>query len=135
MVFKTIKKSSETKWELTPITSLLTEQRKFDACTSHITASVPFLSPLLGGSGPCKEDEKRDSLPVDVMKEESDDEDDLFTPVSAEDMKDTFNVPSLNKMQQRAAFTFLNSEPNTITLIQGWVQDLCLSLLVVSCFY
>lgn len=126
MVFKSIKKTSGgTLWDLTPITSLLTEQRKFEACTSDITRSVPFLYPLLGGKGPThirfEEDSNGDTVSVNVKGEESSAEEDgdLVSPVSEEDMKLVFNAPRLNKIQERAASTFLNAEPNTITLIQG----------------
>jgi hypothetical protein len=52
MVFKQVKKTVDEKWHLTSITSLLSEQRKYDACMEQIQRPVPFLLALLGGKRP-----------------------------------------------------------------------------------
>jgi len=61
MIFRKIKKPPTTAsnhhnnhntWRLTPIVSLLSEQRKFEACMHQMTAPVPFLLPLLGRKKP-----------------------------------------------------------------------------------
>lgn len=120
MVFKPVSKSQESIWRLTPVTSLLTEQRKFEACVSSNTANIPFLLPLLGGKKPThikfSEQENGDLVSVKV-EHKGNCEDKL---VSKRDMdKAGFTIPTLNKTQEKAAATFLNSQPNTITLIQG----------------
>ncbi|KAG7364770.1 DNA helicase [Nitzschia inconspicua] len=49
MVFKMVTKTVNQKWNVTSITSLLSEQRKYDACMEQIQRPVPFLLALLGG--------------------------------------------------------------------------------------
>lgn len=122
MVFKPVKKSTDSTWQLIPVASLLTEQRKFDACTSNITSTVPFLLPLLGGKKPTHikfaEKENGELVPEDVKmeEEEKDSEQELF---SHDELSPLFRSPPLNTTQKKAASTFLNSQANTITLIQG----------------
>ena len=52
VVFKAVSKSQESTWRVTPVASLLTEQRKFEACVNNNTHNIPFLLPLLGGKKP-----------------------------------------------------------------------------------
>ena len=94
-------------------------QRKFEACTNKNTAVVPFLLPLLGGKKPThikfSESAKGEIVPHEVNNEE-------YLEVSLfsdEEMETFFHAPRLNPIQEKAALTFLNSQPNTITLIQG----------------
>ena len=93
-------------WRLIPIASLLTEQRQFEACTSPSVISAPFLYSLLGGT--------RTTAPP--APEESKVMDNQDTPLSK-----LFHLPQLNTTQEKAAMSFLNSKPNTITLVQGYV--------------
>jgi hypothetical protein len=74
----------------------------------------------LGGRGQAhtrvEEDENGDSVTVNITKEETSDEE---NSIAFEEMGDIFHVPRLNKTQEKAASTFLNSKSNTITIIQG----------------
>eukprot|EP00980_Cylindrotheca_fusiformis_P011077 scaffold2551_cov113-Cylindrotheca_fusiformis.AAC.16 len=120
MVFKPVSKSQESIWRLTPIASLLTEQRKFDACMGSNAGKIPFLLPLLGGKKPThikfSEQENGEMLSVKVEQDESCE----VNLCSQGDMEEAgFLLPTLNRTQEKAAATFLNSQPNTITLIQG----------------
>jgi hypothetical protein len=102
--------SPETKWELALVTSLLSEHRKFAACTADYSC-LPFLPALLGGvtDAPHRNFEKED----DSSSSDSDSDEDCSTP------NGSFHLPTLNPKQECAAATFLKSSPNTITLIQG----------------
>jgi Cdc6-like AAA superfamily ATPase len=120
MVYKPVSKSQESIWRLTPVASLLPEQRKFEACVNNNTANIPFLLPLLGGKKPThikfSEQDNGNLVSVKVEHEENPNNS-LF---SQEEMEGSaFHLPTLNRTQEKAAATFLNSEPKTITLIQG----------------
>jgi hypothetical protein len=52
MVFKLIKNTTGERWNVTSITSLLSDQRKYDACMEQMKNPVPFIFPLLGGKQP-----------------------------------------------------------------------------------
>ena len=116
MIFRKIKKTNNGIWKLTPIISLLSEQRKFEACLTQIDTPVPFLLPLLGM--------KRSGFSTNYQqKEESDggDEDDSSGCEVLEyvDLESTFQIPLLNKVQEKAATAFLKSKSDTISLVQG----------------
>jgi hypothetical protein len=118
MVYKPVSKSQESIWRLTPVASLLTEQRKFEACVNHNTANIPFLLPLLGGKKPTHIDfSEQDNGDLVSVKVEHEGNPTLFSQEEME--KSAFHLPTLNRTQKKAAATFLNSEPQTITLIQG----------------
>lgn len=133
MVYKTIKKSSGGVWDLTPITSLLSEQRKFEACTSQMMAPVSFIFPLLGGKEASHvkfhEDENGDTYAVDARRRDgadggNDDDDDSDSDsdcqlLEVETLENAFVLPRLNAMQETAARSFLGAKKDTITLIQG----------------
>jgi hypothetical protein len=120
IIFRQIKAAPGTKWELTPITSLLSEQRKFEACTSTAMASVPFLFPLLGTKISTHtrfmEDEGGNSVAVEAIKPDPFEDED---PSCEYEMSGTFRLKPLNRSQEKAASAFLKSEQNTITLVQG----------------
>ncbi|CAJ1940448.1 unnamed protein product [Cylindrotheca closterium] len=119
VVFKAVSKSQESTWRVTPVASLLTEQRKFEACVNNNTHNIPFLLPLLGGKKPTHikftEEETGDILAVKVEDEEN--QQPLYSRTELNQAG--FHLPTLNPTQEKAALTFLNSQPNTITLIQG----------------
>lgn len=119
VVFKSVNKSQESTWWVTPVASLLTEQRKFEACANGNTHKIPFLRPLLGGQKPTHikftHDDSGELVAVKVENEEKE----LSMPSNMLLRKSRFNLPTLNATQEKAAMTFLNSQPNTITLIQG----------------
>lgn len=119
MVFQPVKKAIDSIWQLTAIASLLTEQRKFEACTNKNTAVVPFLLPLLGGKKPTHI-KFSESAKGEIVSHEVNNEEYLEVSLfSDEEMETFFHAPRLNPIQEKAALTFLNSQPNTITLIQG----------------
>ena len=117
MIFRKIKKTNDGIWKLTPIISLLSEQRKFEACLTQIDTPVPFLLPLLG----MKRSDYQQSL--HGQREESDggDEDDNSDCEVLEfvDLESTFQIPRLNKVQEKAATAFLKSKSDTMSLVQG----------------
>mmetsp|Transcript_54700 Transcript_54700/g.59327 ORF Transcript_54700/g.59327 Transcript_54700/m.59327 type:complete len:350 (+) Transcript_54700:294-1343(+) len=128
MVFKKIKKKIDgNKWKLTPISSLLSELRKFEACCILSENPVPFLLPLLGRKKPthirCIKDNIGDTKELNTQ-EKSLEED--YTDSSSDceeleivNLEATFQIPRLNEMQEKAASAFLGSKSDTITLVQG----------------
>jgi len=118
-VFKAVSKSQEATWRVTPVASLLTEQRKFEACVNNNTHNIPFLLPLLGGKKPThiKFTEEDTGELVAVKVEDEEKEQPLFSRTELNQAG--FHLPTLNPTQAKAAKTFLNSQPNTITIIQG----------------
>jgi len=116
MLFRKIKKTNEGKWKLTPLISLLSEQRKFEACMNQMTTPVPFLLPLLGRNGSARINQDKDfqDFKSNVKREHNDHE-----TLEIIDLESTFQIPLLNEMQEEAATTFLNSKSNTINLVQG----------------
>lgn len=127
MIFTPHQAMPDSQWQVMPVACLLTEQRKFEACTASTTHSVPFLHSLLGMKGPThtrfEEDER--GLTVATVREFDansssenliNDKDDTFP---WDTLHRIFTVKPLNSSQEAAARSFLKSEPNTITLIQG----------------
>lgn len=127
MVFRIIKKTIKGKWKLTPIASLLSEQRKFEACSFLINNPVPFLLPLLGRKQPTH---------IRRIKDTNDDTKEFSTKIKNSDgdctesisdcevleivdLEATFQIPRLNEKQEQAANAFLDSKSDTITLVQG----------------
>jgi hypothetical protein len=126
LLFRKIKKTNKGNWKLTPILSLLSEQRKFEACMNQMTTPVPFLLPLLGRKRShirTVHDTIDDQHAVDVEAENLDE----FSADSSSDcevleivdLESTFHIPRLNAMQEKAATAFLKSKSDTISLIQG----------------
>ena len=121
----------EEDWIVTPVASLITDLRCFEAMTKQ-PQSIPFCEALLGGKGRThvRFDESGNAQPV--SNEESDGDYDssceivtdstasgLPKPTSASGL---FRMSTLNPAQQKAADSFLSSSPQTITLVQGVSQ-------------
>lgn len=127
MLFRKIKKTNKGHWKLTPILSLLTEQRQFEACLNQMTTPVPFLLPLLGKKRyshmQTGEDRTIGQLAIKGEAEELDENDSDSSSDCEElefiDLESTFQIPRLNEMQERAATAFLRSKSDTISLVQG----------------
>lgn len=123
MVFNPHKATPDTTFELTMVASLLTEQRKFAACTSKSTINIPFLTPLLGGKRSTHtvftEDENGDTMEIIKSKANPHDLEDDENLVPMKLVRKIFEVPILNHTQEKSARSFLNSTANSITLIQG----------------
>jgi hypothetical protein len=119
IVFRQIKAAPGTVWELSPITSLLPEQRKFEACTSTSIASVPFLFPLLGTKERTHtrfNEVGEESIAVQAGNDDSFEDENSDCEFAT---TGTFRLKPLNRSQEKAAAAFLNSQQNTITLVQG----------------
>lgn len=127
MLFRKIKKTKKGNWKLTPIVSLLSEQRKFEACIIQMATPVPFLLPLLGRIRPAHVRAVGDNTD---NQQELDVEAETFSESNAGcrsnrevleivDLESIFRIPRLNDMQEKAAAAFLQSESNTISLVQG----------------
>jgi hypothetical protein len=113
-------------WTIVPLTTLISEMRQFEACTR--ASQVAFLPTLLAwkesthtrfdnGSDyedddDCQEEEKKDDKEVEV-------EESVCENISATPMHVPFRLPALNATQERAAKTFLESPPSTLSLVQG----------------
>jgi len=104
-------------WQLIPVAWLLTEQRKFEACTTLLKSRLPFANALVGGktSTHIRFDTVDDSTPEPTTS---------TTPYgrgpeSWKSVHKDFSLKTLNQTQDKAASTFLTSEQNTITLVQG----------------
>lgn len=127
MIFKRVKKSSQEIWDLTPIASLLSEQRMFDACIGQISKPVSFVFPLLGmkEASHVKFHEDDDGNTYEVSAESHDDapsgnDDDSDCQVlEFGGQENAFVLPTLNEMQEKAARSYLSAKKDTITLIQG----------------
>jgi hypothetical protein len=151
----------EEDWIVTPVASLITDLRCFEAMAQQ-AERVPFCEALLGGKGRThvRFDESGNVQPV--SNEESDGDYDssceIVTDSTASGLEKPptsasglFRIPTLNPAQQKAADSFLNSSPQTITLVQGvsqvkpsiecscildyFVQALTLSLVPVLVWY
>jgi hypothetical protein len=120
LIFRKIKKEKKGKWKLTPILSLLSEQRKFEACMTQMEKPVPFLLPLLGR----KRSAHIRSVENTYVNAEQSDQVDADSCNDCEvlefvDLDSTFQIPRLNEMQEKAATAFLKSKSDTISLVQG----------------
>jgi hypothetical protein len=98
-----------------PIVPLITEFRCYEAMMIPPRA-IAFLHPLLGRKGPIhtrldhppsdKDEEVYDSFPKNLIN-------------SSDGLSRAFRLPILNDTQETVATTFLQSKPNTITIVQG----------------
>lgn len=111
MVFSSFKNLPSGGWHIRPVTAMISMLRQFEACTN--VQRVPFLHALLGYRGPTH------------TKFESDDEQ-ACSSVDEEEKKEDnvtahklFILPVLNPNQDMALRAFLDSSPNSITLVQG----------------
>ncbi|KAL3920442.1 MAG: hypothetical protein SGILL_003261 [Bacillariaceae sp.] len=120
MVFKPVAKATKETWRLTSLASLLSEQRKFDACVELIRKPFPILSPVLGKKRATHlrfhEDEEGKTVAVEAEDVESDSDCEILEVI---DVESAFHLPRLNHSQEAAAKAFLASSPGEITLIQG----------------
>ncbi|KAL7580853.1 hypothetical protein ACA910_001126 [Epithemia clementina (nom. ined.)] len=121
----------DTEWVLTPLTPLISELRCFEALTSPDTLNVPFLLDLLGRD-PNKPEPERLTGTRTVFDENGNPQIQgrinsntknttipAFFPPAATSNNQAFRMPKLNDTQSAAANKFLQSDPETITLIQG----------------
>ena len=131
-----------TEWVVTPLQTLISELRCFEALTNPDMLKLPFLHDILGGNNVKDEDGDEDG--VKKKKKESmsqhwtfDDDGqawdrknppstttstitDFLAPAAGSNPTGgPFCLPALNKQQEKAAHWFLKSPQNTITLIQG----------------
>lgn len=107
-------------WVVLPITSLITELRCFEALTNIAVTRAGFLNSLLGGKvaqhtrfdseGDVVEDTKTSNKENSILP---------FLKVISKEGNGMFTLPRLNPTQEKAASTYLNAAPNSITLIQG----------------
>ena len=141
-------------WHLLPITSLISEQRQFDACMK--APNVSFMNKLLGmktathtrfddsdsSSSSSSDDEKdeysdgnenstlfhpgeyiddEDDVELSNIdeKEEPNSDDDSSESLRKEIIKIPLRIPKLNKTQEKAANSFLNSSTSSVSLVQG----------------
>jgi hypothetical protein len=153
MVFQKVGKGT-VKWELTPIASLLSEHRKFQACMENMQIPVPFFRALLGQLPKIDDDDEVQVIETKPGPHSTPGENDVYSisssgasgrsmddSISSSDdssstssengatrsddntvksqLQTTFRLPPLNEMQERAASSFINADPNTITIIQG----------------
>ena len=120
MIFKTVKATSKEKWRLTTLTSLLSEQRKFDACMDLTNKGLPILFPVLGKKKATHhrfhEDENGNTVAIKTEDFEADSDCEILEVI---DVESAFHLPLLNHSQEAAAKAFLSSKSREITLIQG----------------
>jgi hypothetical protein len=119
----------DTDWILSPVNTLITELRQYEAMTCKIS-SVGFLQNLLGNKGPSRRkhtwlDSDDDETPPPAATATNGVMEDYFPPAAAvgelqaDGPAPMFQIPRLNPSQSKAASAFLKSGPNSITLIQG----------------
>jgi hypothetical protein len=140
----TLVEGSSSEWIITPLTSLITELRCFEAMVES-AGNVSFMHDLLGKRMATSSHTRFDPYTGQPIK--SGDETALLLSAASEKQKNSsdndsstlvgdfscaltaktatcslpplFKHPLLNKTQEQAASTFLKSPQNTITLIQG----------------
>ena len=121
-----------TEWTVSPLATLISELRCFEAMTHAQILRVPFLTDLLGrsASGPHEDmptgthtifDEWGDPQPHPghTKRKKPKTITSFFQPTRSSTTTGPFALPPLNDRQAQAADTFLQSAPSTITLIQG----------------
>ena len=96
-------------WELYEVASLLTDQRKFEACTKEEYRDIPFLSALQSGV---------QSSPVIKVSEKCPKKPDLNKKLQA-----FAGISPLNDKQEEPAINFLIAEEGSVTLAQGYVRN------------
>jgi hypothetical protein len=150
-------------WTVTSLTTLVSAHRQFEAMVMD-PAAVRFLPSLLGHAPSARAAAATGGKENDWFSDDDDEDDDGFlergddgtyyerskrrvTPspsleitsprddeASVVNPSGLFCWPTLNPTQERAATTFLQSAPSTITLIQGTRNCGILLLYVVQCF-
>ena len=124
-------KSEDAEWVVIPIAALITELRCFEAMTNK-AKNIGFLNDLLGRRKrthirfdddgevvePCRGDVEMTTTPAAASTSN------VETTVARsarlqQQQQDMFRIPRLNAAQEKAATDFLQSAPNTISLVQG----------------
>ena len=124
MVFKPINTTigKKEKWHLTTLTSLLSEQRKFDACMDLPNKRLPILFPVLGTKKAThlrfEEDDNGKTVSIRSEELEADSDCEILEVI---DVESAFHLPLLNHSQEAAARAFLSSKTGEVTLVQGYV--------------
>lgn len=129
--------NEDTSFHLSPITTLISEQRQFVGCYDRPNCS--FLTKLMGmkGATHVRFDDSDDSDDEKDMEEKNDN--DIEENLSEEEKKDDYeeedvenfgqdedimplcsiSIPSLNISQEKAATSFINGPANNLSLVQG----------------
>lgn len=115
--------AEDAEWVVLPIASLITELRCFEALTSNSVARVGFINSILGGKVSQHTRFNSDGDIVEDSKTGNGNKENSILPFLTETRKESsdnmFKLPQLNPTQEKAASSFLNADPNTVTLIQG----------------
>lgn len=143
MFFRPITVSGSTTLTLEPLESLVSQQRAFEAVTNY--GSIAFLSQLLGNKGATHtrfdDDKSKDAADMstseiaDFFKRYDAEQEakahnkkpaasksnnsSSSQPASTTKISSIFTLRPLNPTQERAARTWMQSKPNTLTLVQG----------------
>jgi hypothetical protein len=111
MVFSSFKNMPSGSWHIRPVTAMISMLRQLEACTN--AQRVSFLHALMGHKGSThtrfESDDERTCTSDDQEEKKEDN-------VAAHNL---FILPELNPSQETASHAFLNSSPNSITLVQG----------------
>ena len=126
------KVDTKSLWDARPVTTLIGEQRQFEACDRGI--KVAFMPTILGckGSSHIRFSDSDDTLSDnDVSTDEKKDDNESTTSQNSNNNSDIsgepnlptplslFSLPELNHTQNIALLKFLNSIESSMTLVQG----------------
>jgi senataxin len=123
------------EWRIEPVCTLISELRCFEAMVSVPPHNIALLTALLGqktskhtkfpdsdflDSGSSDDDTEIIVLEPSTAKPRDGSIQEYFAPkIQSQTELLPFRLPWLNETQEKAAQTFLNSKPSSITLIQG----------------
>ena len=110
-------------WEVRPLTTLISEQRQFEACGCSRPTKVPFLHKLLGwkDASHVRFGESDSSSDEDEGEEKKCDfeEHSLHSHGLSPQIASGLLLNPLNATQERAASEYLSSPSGSVTLVQG----------------
>ena len=120
---------SSSSWTVLPVTCLLTSQREFESCSMLAYGKkLPFVSSLLGGMKASlhlrfRTDSNGDMHTVQNNKKGKNNVNNgeylEESKMTLKEARKIYVFPNLNKSQEEAARTFLNSNDGSLTLCQG----------------
>lgn len=106
-------------WTLTPVDAMTGPCRQFEACTRN-PEMFPLLQAVLGHQqSPIAAGTNRE---VDNVKNSSLSQGGITVTTDPPSFAPTFLVPQLNENQEQAVSGFLKSSPESVTIVQGYVN-------------
>jgi len=101
-----------TKWKVQYLTTLISEQRQFEACIQY--PKINFIHTLLGWKTTSHNRHGHNDEDIGPKENEKIKHEDDSSAIES-----VFSIPKFNTMQEKTAVKFLQSPPSTVTLVQG----------------